>query len=84
MITFVEFRAKSYSYLIDDCSKNKESKKKKCNIKTKLKFENYKKCLETTQLEQNKFSRKKIIIDVLKKQVHKKPIRNNISILKTQ
>ena len=29
MITFVEFRAKSYSYLIDDCSKNKESKKKK-------------------------------------------------------
>ena len=58
--------------------------KKKCNIKMKLKFENSKKCLETTQLEQNKFSRKKIIIDVLKKQVHKKPIRNNISILKTQ
>ena len=28
MITFVEFRAKSYSYLIDDYSKNKESKKK--------------------------------------------------------
>ena len=34
--------------------------------------------------EQNKFSRKKIIIDILEKQVHKKSIRDYISILKTQ
>ena len=63
MITFVEFRAKSYSYLIDDCSKNKESKKnKKCNIKTKLKFENFKKCLERTQLENKiNFLEKKLL-----------------------
>ena len=49
---FVWLRAKTYSCLIDDGSQDKKAKgKKKCVIKRKLKFENYKNCLEATQLE---------------------------------
>ena len=46
---FVRIRAKIYSYLIDDGSENRKAKgTKKCIIKRKLKFENYKNCLEAT------------------------------------
>ena len=52
MTTFVGLRAETYSYLTDDSSEDKRAKdKKKCVIKRKLKFENYKNCLEATQLE---------------------------------
>ena len=52
MIKFLGLRAKTYSYLIDDGSEDKKSKDtKKCVIKRKLKFENYKSCLEATQFE---------------------------------
>ena len=45
-------RVKTYSYLIDDGSKDKKPKgTKKYVIERKLKFENYKNCLEATQLE---------------------------------
>ena len=48
---FPGLRAKTYSHLIDDGSENKKAKcTKKCAIKTKIKFENYKNCLEATQL----------------------------------
>ena len=51
-IKFVGLRVKAYSYLIDDNSKDKKAKgTKKCVIERKLKFENYKNCLEATQLE---------------------------------
>ena len=51
MIKFVGLRAKTYSYLIEDGSEDKKEKgTKKCVIKTKFKFENYKSCLEATQL----------------------------------
>ena len=41
-----------YSYLIDAGSEDKKAKStKKCLIKRKLKFENYKSCLEATQLD---------------------------------
>ena len=51
---FVELRAKTYSYLIDDGSEDKKVKStKKCVIKRKIQFENYKNCLEATQLENN-------------------------------
>ena len=44
MTKFVGLRAKSYSYLIDDSSEDKKAKgTKKCVIKRKLRFENYKK-----------------------------------------
>ena len=43
-------KAKTYRYLIDDGSEDTEAKgTKKCVIKRKLKFENYKNCLEATQ-----------------------------------
>ena len=52
MTKFVGLRAKTYSYLIDDSSEDKKAKgTKKCVIKRKLKFENYKNCLEATQLD---------------------------------
>ena len=44
MVKFVGLRAKVYSYLVDDGSEDKKAKQK-------LKFENYKSCLEATQLE---------------------------------
>ena len=51
MTKFVGLRAKPYSYLIDDGSEDKKAKcLKKCVIKRKIKFENYKSCLEETQL----------------------------------
>ena len=44
--------AKTYSYLIDDGSEDKKANDtKKCIIKRKLKFENYKNCLEAKQLD---------------------------------
>ena len=64
MKKFVGLRAKTYSYLIDESSEDKKAKgTKKCVIKRKFKFENYKNCLEGTQidnkikyLEKNKIS----------------------------
>ena len=42
----------TYSYLIDDGSEDKKAKgTKKCVIKRKVKFENYKHCLQATKLE---------------------------------
>ena len=52
MIEVVGLRAKTCIYLINDGSEDKKAKgTKKCIIKRKLSFENYKNRLETTQLE---------------------------------
>ena len=61
MTIFVGLRGKTYGYLIHDGGKDKEAKgTKNCNIKRKLKFGNYKNCLEATQLDnKTKFLRKK-------------------------
>ena len=49
---FIGLRAKTFSYLTDDNSEDKKVKgTKKCAIKRKLKFKEYKNCLEATQLE---------------------------------
>ena len=49
---FIGLRAKTFSYLTDDNSEEKKVKgTKKCAIKRKLKFKEYKNCLEATQLE---------------------------------
>ena len=49
MTKFLGLREKTYSYLIDDSSKDKEGKCiKKCVIKRKLKFENYKSSSDAT------------------------------------
>ena len=48
----IRIRAKTYSYLIGDSSEDKKAKgPKKCVIKRKRNFENYKNCSEATQLE---------------------------------
>ena len=46
----VGLREKSYSYLTDDNSEDKKAANV-CVMKSKLKFENYNNCLETTQFE---------------------------------
>ena len=52
MTKFVGLRAKTCSYIIDDTSEDKNAKgTNKCVIKGKVKFQNYKNCLEATQLE---------------------------------
>ena len=69
-IKFVGLRKKTYSYLIDDISEDKKTKgTKKCVIKIKLKFENYKNCLKANHLENklNHLEKNKINIDSLKK-----------------
>ena len=70
LIKFVGLRVKTYSYLIDDGSEDRKAKgTKKCVIKRKLKFENYKNCLETTQLDNKTkhLEKNKINIDIPKK-----------------
>ena len=65
--------------------KKQQQQQKKCLIKRKRKLENYKNCLEATQLDNNKINhleKHKINIDSLKN--HKKFIRNNKSILNTR
>ena len=69
MTKFVGLRAKTYSYLIDDSNEDKKAKgTKECVIKRKLKFENYKNCLEATQRENkiNYLEQNKLTLIVLK------------------
>ena len=82
MIEFVGLRAKTYSYLIDDGSKGKKSKRtKKCVIKRKLKLEYSKNYLEASQLE-NKINHLEKNHNL--KEDHNELIKNNKLILKTQ
>ena len=70
MNEFPGLRAKTYSYLIDDVSEDKKAKgTRKCVIKRKPKFEDYKNCLEATQLENkiNYLEKNKIHAGSLKK-----------------
>ena len=56
------------SYLTDDGSEDKQAKDRKmCAIKRKLKFENYKNCLQATQFEKNIQKNIKLMQIVLKK-----------------
>ena len=83
---FVGLRAKIYSYLTDDGSKDKKTKgTKKSVIKRKLMFEIYKNCLEATQLENNikYLEENKIGIDNIKEN-HKEFIKINKLILNIQ
>ena len=52
MEEFVGLRAKTYSYLKDNNDEDKKAKgTKKCVIKRKRKFEDYKNCLEAGKIE---------------------------------
>ena len=77
MTKFVGLRAKTYSYLTDDGSEDKKTKgTKKCVMKRKLTFENYKNCLEATQLKIkiNHLEKSKSDIDSIKEN-HKEFIK---------
>ena len=82
MKKLVGLRTKIYSYLIDDGSEDKETKDaKKCVIKRKLKFDDYKTCLEDVQIE-NKIKhleKHEIVIDSLNEF-----LKSNKLMLKTQ
>ena len=68
--TFVVLKAKSYIYLTDDNSEDKKIKgTKKCAMKRKCEFENYRNFLEATKLD-NKIKyleKNKIDTDSIKK-----------------
>ena len=81
MVKFIALSAKTYSYLVDDGSEDTKAKgTKNCVIKRQLKFENYKNCLETTQLN-NKTNVESFFCY---KRKHKQFIKNNKLILKTR
>ena len=51
MTEFVTLRPKTYSYLTDDCEEDKKAKgAKKCVIKRRLKFSDYKDCLLNNEI----------------------------------
>ena len=55
MKEFVGLRAKIYSYLRENNDEDKKAKStKKCFIKRKLKFQDYKNFLEASQIENKK------------------------------
>ena len=63
----VGLRQKTYSYLKDSNNECKKAKgTKKCVIKRKLKFEDYKKCLKASQNIANYLEKKEIGVDSLK------------------
>ena len=77
MTKFLALRAKTYSYLIDDGSKDKKAKEtKKCLMKINFELENYKNHLEATK-------KNEIDKDIIKESL-KKFVKNNKSILKIQ
>ena len=83
---FVWFRTKTFNYLTgQECKDKKTKSSKKCIIKRKLKFEDYKNCLEESQLKNkiNHLEKKKIDVDSFRKH-HKKFTKNNKLILKTR
>ena len=61
MREFVGLRAKTYSYLKDNNDEDEKAKgTKKCVIKRKIKFQDYKNCLEAAQIKEKiKYLRKK-------------------------
>ena len=68
-MSFIGLRAKSCSYLKDDNDEDKKSKGSKKCVKRKTKFENYKICLESIQLENEikHLGKNQIDVDNIKK-----------------
>ena len=87
MKEFVGLRAKKHSYLENNNDEEKRAKStKKCAIKRKLKFEDYKNCVEVAQIKNEIKSlekKKKIDRDNLK-ELQREFIKRNKLILKTQ
>ena len=86
MKKFVGLKVKTYSYLMDDGSEDKKAKDtKKCDIRRKLKFKDYKNCLKVIQLENKmyKLEKNKVNSNSLREN-HNEFVKNNRLILKTQ
>ena len=82
MTQFVALRANTYSHLTDGSNEDEKAKDtKKRVIKTKLKIENYKNCLEVTQLENKVIHLEKNETDI---ESIKELMKKNKSILKIQ
>ena len=83
MKELVRLQRKTHSYLRDNNNEDKKAKgTKKCVIKRKLKFQDYKNCLEAAQTE-NKTNYLEKNVDSLKKD-KKKFIKNKKLILQIQ
>ena len=78
MTEFVALRPKTYSYLTDDCEEDKNAKgTKKCVIKRRLKFSNYKDCLLNNEIilkSQQRFKTEKH--DVYTEEINKMMIKD--------
>ena len=66
MIKFVGLRAKTYSYLIDDSSKDKKAKCTKKSVIKKLKCKNYNNYLEANQAELSPLEKMKLTLFLVK------------------
>ena len=79
MTEFVALRPKTYSYLTGDCREDKKAKRtKKCVIKRKPKFNDYKGCLLNNQIllkSQQRFKKEKH--DVYTEEVNKIALSSN-------
>ena len=79
MIEYVALRPKTYSYLADDCEEDKKAKgTKKCVIKRRLKFRDYKDCLLNKEIilkSQQRFKSEKH--DVYTEEVNKIALNSN-------
>ena len=86
MTIFVRLIVKAYSYLIDNSSEDKKAKcTKKCVIKRKPKFQDYKNCLEAAQIENkiNHLEKNKNDVDNIQED-KKESIKNSKLILKAR
>ena len=79
MTEFIALRPKTYSYLTDDCEEDKKAKRtKKCVIKRRRKFSNYKDCLLNNEImlkSQQRFKSEKH--DVYTEEVNKIALNSN-------
>ena len=79
MTEFVVLRPKTYSYLTDNCKEDKKAKgTKKCFIKRRLKFNDYKYCLLNNEIilkSQQRFKSERY--DVYTKEINKIALSSN-------
>ena len=77
MKEFIGLRVKTFSYLKDNNDEDRKAKgTKECVVKRKLKFEDYKNCLESVQIENeiNNLEKNRNEVNIVKKD-HKEFIK---------
>ena len=71
MKEFAALKAKTYSCLTELMMKIEEQKTQKVFHKTKLKFKDYRNCLQTTQLKNSNSTKKNILIWIVLNKIMK-------------